>query len=167
MTQFLLGTLPRLISEDHFSLPRAIPELQKPVKVDRPRPNQQLTPVQNFRRPFTVRFNGTNYCSEGEDRQIHEDIRSIKNCLADNDLTHAGQWEVILIFHRIYQVRCNLFHGGKSVRKLRDRDLVRESALVMKRFLQSYLKVFQCESTSTIEFTNKSYIASSSNKDEE
>lgn len=40
----------------------------------------------------------------------------------------------------IYQVRCNLFHGSKSLRIDRDRDLVRASANILEGYLKVLLK---------------------------
>ena len=40
----------------------------------------------------------------------------------------------------LYQVRCNLFHGSKSLRIERDRDLVRASANILEKYLEALLK---------------------------
>ena len=40
----------------------------------------------------------------------------------------------------IYQVRCNLFHGSKSLRIDRDRELVRASANILEGYLKVLLK---------------------------
>lgn len=39
----------------------------------------------------------------------------------------------------LYQVRCNLFHGGKSPTNVRDRDLVDAAYLIISHFLRIYL----------------------------
>lgn len=154
LTRFLTDTLPGLISTGDFSLPDSISELRKPVKVLRPMPSQRLTHLADPRsgNPFVVRFHQFEFMSESEDHVVFDDLKEMSRSISNRDVDRAARWEVVLIFHRIYQVRCNLFHGGKSVANSRDRKLVHESVLVMKKFLQSYLKVFHSESTSDIHF---------------
>jgi len=58
--------------------------------------------------------------------------------LGSQDERH--DWLVIMLFLRVYQVRCNLFHGEKNRGKPRDVKLVAESALILKAFLQWFLR---------------------------
>ena len=37
----------------------------------------------------------------------------------------------------LYQVRCNLFHGSKSLRVERDRELVRASANILEKYMEA------------------------------
>jgi hypothetical protein len=46
------------------------------------------------------------------------------------DINDFGQ-----IIRFMYQIRCNLFHGGKSPAKPRDRDLTRWSAMILDNWL--------------------------------
>ena len=39
------------------------------------------------------------------------------------------------VLRTIYQIRCNLFHGGKSPHNRRDRDLVRRAQAVLTTFI--------------------------------
>jgi len=48
--------------------------------------------------------------------------------------------QIIRCFLRIYQVRCNLFHGGKSVASEGDRRKVVDAASYLERFMWSCLK---------------------------
>ena len=41
----------------------------------------------------------------------------------------------------IYQIRCNLFHGGKELYSDRDITLVAEAATILKLFLEKYLEI--------------------------
>lgn len=47
------------------------------------------------------------------------------------------QVESLLI--TIYQVRCNLFHGSKSLHNPRDLELVRSSSIILEGYLKAYL----------------------------
>lgn len=40
------------------------------------------------------------------------------------------------LLRTVYAVRCNLFHGAKSPQNQRDRDLVRHSDRILRRFIQ-------------------------------
>ena len=42
------------------------------------------------------------------------------------------------LFHSIYIVRCNLFHGSKQYVEDRDKKLVKESCAVLEYFLSTY-----------------------------
>ena len=52
-----------------------------------------------------------------------------------NDEGKLLRLKMQMVFLRIYQVRCNLFHGGKDPNKPRDVDLVKASADVLEQFL--------------------------------
>ena len=55
-------------------------------------------------------------------------------------LERVKQNNLIDIFLMIYQIRCNLFHGGKELLADRDLNLVAESNQILKLFLEEYLK---------------------------
>lgn len=44
------------------------------------------------------------------------------------------------LFETMYMVRCNLFHGSKSMRNSRDVKLVESSAVILEGYLNVYLK---------------------------
>lgn len=46
----------------------------------------------------------------------------------------------ICVFLRIYQIRCNLFHGAKQLEDWRDMLLIREANEVFRRFYAEYFK---------------------------
>lgn len=46
------------------------------------------------------------------------------------------------LFLNIYQVRCNLYHGSKEMRHYRDKAIVRESADVLKYFIEYIVKKY-------------------------
>ena len=156
LTRFLTDHLRKLFQESSFSIPNEVHELRKSVKVTSPARDQKLTPKLNPRTrqpPRPVVIHGIEYTSDKEDLDIAEDLEYLSASNRRNDPDGIRIWECILLFHRIYQVRCNLFHGGKSVANPRDRNLVHESVLVMRLFFRSYLKVFSDESTSYIHFS--------------
>jgi len=44
------------------------------------------------------------------------------------------------VFDVIYQIRCNLFHGGKHINEIGDRAKLEFSAIVLYRILEKFLK---------------------------
>ena len=54
-------------------------------------------------------------------------------------LTQTGAERLKSLLLTIYQVRCNLFHGSKSLRIQRDLDLVHASAAIMEGYLKAIL----------------------------
>jgi len=48
--------------------------------------------------------------------------------------------EDVRVFMRIYQIRCNLFHGDKRLNNNRDMPLIRESNEAFRRFYAEYFK---------------------------
>ncbi len=155
LTRFLTDHLRRLFQERSFSIPIEVHELRTSVKVESPAPDQKLTSKLNprtGRQCPPVVIHGIAYTSDKEDFCILKDLRHLSDCKRQNDSEGMRLWECVLLFHRIYQVRCNLFHGGKSTAIRRDRDLVHESVLIMRLFFRSYLMVFSYESTSDIHF---------------
>ncbi len=44
------------------------------------------------------------------------------------------------LFCAIYRVRCNLFHGSKAMKSLRDQRLVRDGAKVLEDYLSKWLE---------------------------
>lgn len=51
----------------------------------------------------------------------------------------SGEKRVESLLLTIYHVRCNLFHGSKSLRIQRDVELVRSSATIMEGYLKALL----------------------------
>ncbi len=70
--------------------------------------------------------------SDDEDKLISDVARSLMNC---NDEGQRRRLKLQMVFLRIYQVRCNLFHGDKDPNRKRDVDLVKASADVLEKFL--------------------------------
>ena len=48
---------------------------------------------------------------------------------------------IVSIFLMIYQIRCNLFHGGKELYCDRDKNLVNDANCILKQFLEKYLEL--------------------------
>ena len=46
----------------------------------------------------------------------------------------------ISIFMAIYQIRCNLFHGNKALEDSRNKQLVKEGAEILYKFLTKYIE---------------------------
>ena len=58
------------------------------------------------------------------------------------DLRHkTGLQRMIALFLTIYQVRCNLFHGSKSLRIERDVSLVRAASVILEGYLKAYWNI--------------------------
>ena len=79
----------------------------------------------------THRDGGCEY-NEAEHPLIGDIARSLRDC-RDNGL--ELRLKLQMVFLRIYQVRCNLFHGDKDPNRQRDIDLVKASADVLEKFL--------------------------------
>lgn len=83
----------------------------------------------------------------GDSELIIKEVQEVRNGeLIDNkydntiDIENIGDFqEIDKLFMNIYQVRCNLFHGKKSMMMERDKGLVRESADVLQHFLNAYI----------------------------
>lgn len=58
----------------------------------------------------------------------------------DNLLSDNEDEKISALFQTMYQVRCNLFHGGKSPSDDRDRELVQASAVILSGYLEVLLK---------------------------
>lgn len=66
--------------------------------------------------------------------KIHSELPGYKRTYDYNQLRNN---EVNELFLAIYQVRCNLFHGSKSLRNDRDMKLVENSAIILKNYLHT------------------------------
>ena len=53
--------------------------------------------------------------------------------------TEDEEKPIVRLFRNIYRVRCNLFHGSKSMFRLRDSNLVKESNIVLKNLLDCFM----------------------------
>ena len=70
--------------------------------------------------------------NDAEDDLIGDVAKTLSSCRDDGQ---SLRLKLQIVFLRIYQVRCNLFHGDKDPNKQRDVDLVRASADVLEKFL--------------------------------
>lgn len=52
------------------------------------------------------------------------------------DYQNLKRYSVEALLLTLYQVRCNLFHGSKSLRVERDKDLVRASADILEKYMK-------------------------------
>ena len=97
--------------------------------------------IKNFYEKNFMRINYDPFVSEDIDvfkeSPIHDGKTAIPN-VKDYEGVIAGKAESLLM--SLYQVRCNLFHGSKSLRIERDRDLVRASANILEGYLKALLK---------------------------
>ena len=64
-------------------------------------------------------------------------INQYRSLKEDDGLTRLTS-----LFLTIYQVRCNLFHGSKSLHIERDVELVRSSAVILEGYLKSVLGAY-------------------------
>lgn len=69
---------------------------------------------------------------EGEDELVQDIIEEMKH---ETDSGRVARLRVALILLRIYQVRCNLFHGDKDSSNTDDYGLVEDGAIVLERFV--------------------------------
>lgn len=53
------------------------------------------------------------------------------------DYERLKKYSVEALLLTIYQVRCNLFHGSKSLHIPRDRELVRASANILEKYMRA------------------------------
>lgn len=60
-------------------------------------------------------------------------------------LERVKQNNLIDIFLMIYQIRCNLFHGGKELLADRDLNLISEANKILKSFLVQYAEHMKME----------------------
>lgn len=77
-----------------------------------------------------------------EDGPVRDETRGeIKRVMTlyDNLTKKTGEVRVESLLQTIYQVRCNLFHGSKSLHNPRDLELVRSSAIIMEGYLKALL----------------------------
>lgn len=66
--------------------------------------------------------------------KIEENVGLYKRLLRE-----SGEYRVESLLITIYHVRCNLFHGSKSLLIQRDVELVRSSATIMEGYLKALL----------------------------
>ena len=59
-----------------------------------------------------------------------------KGCPHARDYEKLKEYNVEALLMTLYQVRCNLFHGSKSLRVERDRELVRASANILEKYMK-------------------------------
>lgn len=60
-----------------------------------------------------------------------------KGCPHTRDYEKLKEYNVEALLMTLYQVRCNLFHGSKSLRVKRDRELVRASANILEKYMEA------------------------------
>ena len=66
-----------------------------------------------------------------------DDEEHLLNDLRNSENNSEKKIESLLL--TIYQVRCNLFHGSKSLEKKRDIDLVRASSVLLEGYLEEVI----------------------------
>ncbi len=81
--------------------------------------------------------------SLSEDMEIYKkkvvNMKNPSNQIFSQKNLQKGKYEDL--FAAIYQIRCNLFHGSKEMNCLRDKNLVKEAANILKQFLEKYLEI--------------------------
>lgn len=87
---------------------------------------------------FTLSINMDDY-SHLTDHQLLN-MRTNKNCKLYK-LEDLKQGNIFSIFMAIYQIRCNLFHGGKCIRNENDVNIVSDANDILKQFLEKYLEI--------------------------
>ena len=50
---------------------------------------------------------------------------------------------ILALFESLYKVRCNLFHGSKSIRNDRDIELVKASSVILEGYLNELLDEYK------------------------
>ena len=60
----------------------------------------------------------------------------VKGIPRTRDYKMLKEYNVEALLMTLYQVRCNLFHGSKSLRVERDRELVRASANILEKYMK-------------------------------
>lgn len=72
-------------------------------------------------------------------KQAIYDMRSGK--LATKTWIKLKENDVKALFETLYRIRCNLFHGSKSLRNDRDIELVRASANILEGYLAELVQI--------------------------
>ncbi|MBP5575753.1 MAG: hypothetical protein J6X67_03200 [Treponema sp.] len=73
------------------------------------------------------------------DAEIFTYVKNMRYCKNSNKQDFNPSKNVIDLFLNIYQVRCNLFHGSKAMETSRDKNLVKESNIVLKNLLDCFV----------------------------
>ena len=73
------------------------------------------------------------------DAEIFSQVKNMRYCKNSNKQNFELHKSINDLFLNIYQVRCNLFHGSKAMVSLRDKNLVKESNIVLKHLLDCFL----------------------------
>lgn len=87
---------------------------------------------------FTLSINMHDY-SHLTDHQLLN-MKTNKDCKLYK-LEDLKQGNIFSIFMAIYQIRCNLFHGGKCIRNENDVNIVSDANNILKQFLEKYLEI--------------------------
>ena len=87
---------------------------------------------------FTLLINMYDY-SHITDHQLLN-MKTNKDCKLYK-LEDLKQGNIFSIFMAIYQIRCNLFHGGKCIRDENDVNIVSDANNILKQFLEKYLEI--------------------------
>ena len=72
----------------------------------------------------------TSGCAGRRQRDLFSDLKDSKK---------DSEKKIESLLLTIYQVRCNLFHGSKSLEKKRDIDLVRASSVLLEGYLKTVI----------------------------
>ena len=89
---------------------------------------KKLSQYDAFSSPFIEVFRNKPVGDRTGVRKIHRDRCNLLN-----------QKNITALFLTIYQVRCNLFHGSKSIHNQRDIELVSSSAEILGEYLKVLL----------------------------
>lgn len=70
-------------------------------------------------------------------------VKSVQNLRSGNtkeviSKEKLAQKDIKELFHSVYTVRCNLFHGSKVLNEERDKKLVAECSTILEYFLTKY-----------------------------
>ena len=73
------------------------------------------------------------------DAEIFSQVKNMRYFKNSNRQNFGPYKNINDLFLNIYQVRCNLFHGSKAMESSRDKNLVKESNIVLKHLLDCFL----------------------------
>ena len=98
--------------------------------------------LKNLIRFYHRRSEGLNWNSPYDLLDDNSELLRVARSETSNNNNHSSYYQKLLdkkdiveLFQNIYTVRCNLFHGSKSMKSSRNSSLVKDSNLVLKDFL--------------------------------
>ena len=87
---------------------------------------------------FLISINMTDYPNLTDHQLLN--MKTNKDCKLYK-LADLKSGNLFSIFMAIYQVRCNLFHGGKCIRNENDINIVADANKILKLVLEKYLEI--------------------------